>query len=113
MISMDKKYRTRDGREVCIYSTDTGLLQPAHGAYKSPDCVWFQHTWNLDGTDYSSRRELDLIEIKPRHKQTVWLNVYGKDMVDAFASREHSDSYHLPRIACIKVELVFEEGEGL
>jgi hypothetical protein len=32
MISMDKQYRTRDGREVRIYAVDGGGKYPIHGA---------------------------------------------------------------------------------
>jgi hypothetical protein len=57
----------------------------------------------------------DLIEVRPRHKRTVWLNMYGTGIVgETCSSKQHADlaaAYN--RIACIKVDLDFEEGEGL
>jgi hypothetical protein len=46
----------------------------------------------------------------PRHKRTVWLHVFKNGSVCAT-----EESYYVPtgRIACIKVELDFAEGDGL
>ena len=59
----------------------------------------------------------DLIEVKPRIKRTVWLNVHVNRSVVAHNYREEADNLFCkdvaPRIACIKVDLDFEEGEGL
>ena len=48
MIDINKKYRTRDGREVRIYATDCGAAEPVHGAIKSGDW-WELSVWNANG----------------------------------------------------------------
>ena len=55
------------------------------------------------------------LDARPRHKRTVWLNIYGSGIVpEACSAKERADFYAgCNRIACIKVELDFEEGEGL
>jgi len=111
MINKDRTYRTRDGREVRIYATDGGQCGTLiHGAVFD-NASWGSLVWNSDGSKYSWREDsLDLIEVRPRHKRTVWLHVWNGGTVCAT-----EQSYYVPagRIACIKVELDFEEGQGL
>jgi hypothetical protein len=114
MISKDKQYRTRDGREVRIYATDGLGDQAVHGAVKD-DHWWTIYAWYPDGSYALSDRKgrHDLIEVKPRIKRTVWLNVFDEG-VSAFTLKEAADSFHTRcRIACVKVEIDCEEGEGL
>lgn len=115
MIDINKKYRTRDGREVRIYATDTGAKQPIHGAFKDPSGAWIQHSWTHSGEDWYAFPNCDLFEVRPRHKRTVWVNVYGSGIIpENCSSKERADlAAACGRIACIKVELDFEEGEGL
>ena len=114
MIDISKQYRTRDGREVRIYSTDTeGAKKAVHGAIKEKD-GWYMLAWSKNGIVSNVDRNLDLIEVRPRHKRTVWVNVYGRpDDVTAYNDKWKADQSDSPRIACIKVDLDFEEGEGL
>lgn len=115
MISKDKKYRTRDGREVRIYATDGhGETCSVHGAYKDAHDRWILHSWTALGICFC--KENDLIEVKPRHKRTVWLNVYEANAYTTHDTVEDArlrQSQIYDRIACIKVDLDFEEGEGL
>ena len=116
MIDKSKTYRTRDGREVRIYATDGGLHKSmVHGAIFTDGCGWLSNTWSAKGSSRPLTEEFDLIEVRPRHKRTVWLNVYGSGVVpEACSSKERADlAAACGRIACIKVELDFEEGEGL
>jgi hypothetical protein len=108
MIDINKKYRTRDGREVRIYATDGKGVYPVHGAVKV-EGGWCFSTWKATGIEGVNNVH-DLIEVRPRHKRTVWLHVFKNGSVCAT-----EESYYVPagRIACIKVELDFEEGEGL
>ena len=115
MIDINKKYRTRDDREVRIYATDGAGTYCIHGAIKN-NGEWEYMRWTNNGTfggniPFGS----DLIEVRPRHKRTVWLNVYNSRIVpEAWNSKENADrAAACGRIACIKVELDFEEGEGL
>ena len=112
MIDINKQYRTRDGREVRIYATDGGGPQPVHGAISGLN-FWSTANWSKNGSYtvvYGQEHDNDLIEVRPRHKRTVWLHVWKNGTVCAT-----EQSYYVPagRIACIKVELDFEEGQGL
>ena len=112
MIDKNKTYKTRDGREVRIYATDGGGPQPVHGAISGLN-FWSTANWSKNGSYtvvYGQEHDNDLIEVRPRHKRTVWLHVWNGGTVCAT-----EESYYVTagRIACIKVELDFEEGEGL
>ena len=112
MIDKNKVYKTRDGREVRIYATDGGGKNPVHGSIKQED-GWILQVWPKSGRYFEDDDEgyrIDLIEVCPRHKRTVWLHVWNDGAV-----RATEESYYAAtgRIACIKVELDFEEGQGL
>ena len=111
MIDINKKYRTHDGREVRIYAMDGGGNYPIHGAVMEDG--WKQYRWLPDGTGVFDNDYL--IEVKPRIQQTVWLNIYAKHVCpDVFNSKGNADLWASEcRIACVKVEIDFEEGEGL
>lgn len=118
MIDKSKTYRTRSGNEVRIYATDGSGRKSVHGAYFDTFVKgWISLVWTeygkVDG--YQDLQPLDLIEVRPRHKRTVWLNVYGSGIVpEACSSKERADlAAACGRIACLRVELDFEEGEGL
>lgn len=119
MISKDKTYRTRDGREVRIYATDGGCGGAIHGAVDvgSPsEPSWIGMQWTEIGMVMGLMgNRHDLIEVKPRRKRTVWINVYSDTReVSAWPTRIHADKIAaVNRIACIEVDLDFEEGEGL
>ena len=117
MIDKNKTYKTRDGREVRIYATDGGGPQPIHGAISGLN-FWSTANWSKNGSYtvvYGQEHDNDLIEVRPRHKRTVWLNVYSTSRhVEAFVDKLMADKMSASsRIACIKVELDFEEGQGL
>jgi hypothetical protein len=112
MIDINKKYLTRDGREVRIYATDGGGPQPVHGAISGLN-FWSTANWSKNGSYtvvYGQEHDNDLIEVRPRHKRTVWLHVFKNSTVCATEEAYYEITN---RIACIKVELDFEEGEGL
>ena len=115
MIDKNKTYKTRDGREVRIYATDGRAFYPIHGAILQ-EHGWQQSCWAVDGLhsiSSSGNHSGDLIEVRPRHKRTAWVNVYEDSKPALHLSRELADQYCCDRIACIKIELDFEEGEGL
>lgn len=108
-ISMDKKYRTRVGHEVRIYAVDGYRDYPIHGAIMEDG--WCVHNWTENGKGALSR--YDLIEVKPRIQRTVWMNVY-EDAFFSYFDKESADSTLRPnRLACIKIEIDCEKGEGL
>lgn len=114
MISKDKTYCTRGGKQVRIYATDAGGLFPVHGAILC-DGLWIGMKWTCDGHTHFTQNNAhismdDLAEVKPRHKRTVWLHVFKDSVVCATDIAYYNITN---RIACIKVDLDFEEGEGL
>ena len=115
MIEKEKTYRTRDGRKVRIYATDGHPSEPVHGAFQDYSCAWNSCMWSHDGTNIYGKVDIDLIEVKPRIKRTVWLNVFDNEVIHGgWLTKEEAQGYnpnHL--VACIKVDLDFEEGEGL
>jgi len=121
MISKDKQYRTRDGREVRIYATDGHPDEPVHGAFKDYSGQWNTSIWNLDGTCrfkkcVSGEQCVDLVEVKQRIKRTFWFNIVPETQGATIGclSKEHADRLQAPnRIACVKIEIDCEEGEGL
>jgi hypothetical protein len=127
MVSKDKTYRTRDGREVRIYATDggapDGVSESVHGAVKNyfgwSPAIWKadgKHSWGA-GSYSCPNPNNDLIEVKPRVHRIVWLNVHPT-VVRVYSNREQADNDALSysfkdRLACVKVEIDCEEGEGL
>ena len=109
MISLDKQYRTRDGREVRLYALDGALPYSIHGAIKT-EHGWVRASWALNGEENLGANNLDLIEVRPRIKRTVFLHVFENSTVCAA-----EDAYYkiANRLACIRVEIDCEEGEGL
>ena len=124
MIDINKTYRTRDGREVRIYATDGGLENcMTHGAAKNKSGFWEAANWyTAHGGYYDDGvpHQYDLIEVRPRHKRTVWLAVYHNGYIEATSKLEWRNGPCIngpydgaKPIACIKVELDFCEGDGL
>jgi hypothetical protein len=120
MIDPKKQYRTRDGREVRIYAVDGGGPLSVHGAIYKP-CLeeWETRQWPATG-HYGTENPspCDLIEVKPRIKREVWVNVYrqedGFEFCELHENREDAD--YKPgdaRIACVKLTIDCEEGDGL
>ena len=109
MISMDKTYRTRDGREVRLYAIDGGGTSPVHGAFKNPT-GWISCYWMSEGFQTVIEGPYDLIEAKPRIKREVWLSLYpnGGTWFCLESSQVRDDC-----LAKIKVEIDVEEGHGL
>lgn len=114
MIDINKKYRTRDGQEARIYATDGEHGELVHGAVNHSQHGWQSMIWFANGNYLEDEEsDFDLIEVRSRHKRTVWLNVYDRHTF-LYDNRKDADSMRDDdRIACIKVDLDFEEGEGL
>lgn len=116
MIDKTKTYRTRDGREVRIYATDGNGERPIHGAVLS-EMGWTCFTWMGDGKytgDGFGTHSRDLIEVKPRIKREVWVNVYPTDFT-IHRDKQAADYMcgNSSRIACVRLTIDVEEGEGL
>ena len=110
MISMDKKYRTRDGHEVRIYAVDGISPSPIHGAFLTID-GWATCNWTKTGAKFLAGKSFtDLIEVKPRVKKTMWLSLYPNGVV-WFCTEDSKVGDDC--LARVKVEIDVEEGEGL
>lgn len=116
MISKDKTYRTRDGREVRIYAVDGGGVCPIQGAYLH-DNRWILASWTAQGmrTTDEELYDSDLIEVKPRIQREYWMNIYEtNEYVGIYDSKALADAgANRSRIACIKITIDCEKGEGL
>ena len=110
MISMNKRYQTRDGRPVELLTTSArdSRKWPVMGYVGDWKNVTF---WSPEGIHdvNGGRSNLDLIEAKPT--RVMWLNVYPDDEVHAHDSREVADACSVDdnRISRLKVE--FREGQ--
>lgn len=113
---MDKQYRTRDGREVRIYAVDGGGYKEVHGAYR--DAIgWVLAYWYDDGKSVRTvDGPYDLIEVKPRIRREYWVNVdkIGYHQPICWVTKELADRKRSKdRIACVKITIDCEEGDGL
>lgn len=116
MIDKNKKYRTRDGKEVRIYETEGNTHNGIHGAIKI-DEAWCVAHWTAKGTFFNiTESGGDLVEVKPRIQKSYWINVYpsGSFNLVAWNSRTDAANGRQPGcIATVQVHIDCEEGEGL
>lgn len=116
-IEMDKQYRTRDGREAKVLMVDAGTSHPVIAAHRDRETdIWWSLHFTAEGRVSESREDpRDLIEVKPRIKRTLWLNIYSNAEA-GFTNRSREDADATAgrqRIACIPIEIDCEHGEGL
>ena len=103
MISMDKKYRTRDGRDVRLLCVDGPEDYPVIGIVagdKRAEC------WTSGGLSYDDGcgiSETDLIEYHEPDIRTIWVNVYeggvsahGREDLARFSAGEDTISIAQP-----------------
>jgi hypothetical protein len=100
MIDINKKYRTRDGREVRIYAMDGYVPYSVHGAVLTEE-GWFPRCWTEQGELSHARlahSAHDIIEVRPRHKVSVWINTYGATVSGGlYSTRESADEAAVSR----------------
>lgn len=119
-IEMGKEYRTRDGRSVRLLCIDGPSILPVVGIIYGPGssvtAAWTGSvtSWTSDGqSECSDFSNLDLVEVRKKFKREAWANVYP-DYTIVESTRESADRMALShRVACIKVIIEGEEGEGL
>ncbi len=112
---MDKKYKTRDGREVKIYSVEGNCYDYIHGAVMQFNGNWELRSWYKNGKEWSSEEgSLDLIEVKERKKIESWANIYPDGAIAPHPTKEKADNGRASDcFACVKITIDCEEGEGL
>ena len=116
LISMDKQYRTRDGREVEVLKVGVNHRNfPVAVVVTNKDGSQLIGTRTSTGRMYSCKENpSDLVEVKPRIKQTVWMNIYSNGRPRPHFIKEEADINCMSdRIACVKIEIDCEHGEGL
>lgn len=120
-IDPSKTYRTRDGRSVRIFATDGGGDFPILGAvFVERGQAWLPESWTASGrltTNYDHHPR-DLVEVKPRITWERWVNVYGFGPGQLHATHYSARQEALtlkanPPLACVRVIIDCEKGEGL
>lgn len=105
---------TRDGRKVTIYYTEAPDEYPIYGRIKgAPEPSY----WRRNGTylTIGGESNRDLIQPPRQFKYERWVNVYedGPSLYHHL-TKEIADLHKRhKRIACVKVVIEGEEGEGL
>ena len=114
LISMDKQYRTHGDLPVRILSIDLkNSFLPVVGAVLNQG---IEKIVQFTSRGFSSEgSHFDLIEVKTRIKQDAWVNVYsGGHLSEMHPTKKDADQFaNKTRIACVKVEIDCEQGEGL
>ncbi len=111
MISIDKQYKTRDGKEVRIYAVDGIGPYCVHGAVNTL-LGWKPCSWDEEGDRGSIREDpLDLVEVKPRMQYTFDVEIckFGSRVTIYEVGVRHTSEV----LARTKITVDVEEGEGL
>ena len=111
-IEMGKKYKTRAGDEVRLYACNCGGVWSVHGAYKI-DEGWRSEVWKENGR-YNEREnnDNDLIEVPQWIQREYWVNVYEHGIGTGNRDKCDADANGGSRLACVKMIIDCEVGEG-
>ena len=116
-IDINKKYRTIDGKEVVIYTTDgADKAFPVVGEVRLDESSSIVSKWSVYGQVHGTYvKDHCLVEVKPRIKRTVWVNVYPEPYADIVHPSHEAANQEAAacRLACVMKEIDCEEGEGL
>jgi hypothetical protein len=116
MISMDKKYKTRDGREVKILTTERKDDYPVVGLIVEDSGIETVRSWPLSGV-YSEEHEClaDLVETKITLDIEGYFNIYKNDDFSFHRNKARAINASYNRkdlLARKKVKIEIEIGEG-
>lgn len=107
--------QTRDGRAARIICTDRAnsshpliVLIGTEGDGDNVESVW---PYTVSG--HNHRFEGDLVPLPKRIQREYWANGYATGQFGFYSSREGADLNAGARVACVKVVIDCEEGEGL
>jgi hypothetical protein len=123
-IDINKKYRTADGREVCIFTTESPDAEyPVVGVVRDLDGLWSPESWTLYGEyvydGMSNGTRSNLIEVKEKKKLTGYVNVYKDGCATVHLNKATAEFHRKDDgncIACIPIDkynIEYEENEGL
>lgn len=119
IVDINKQYRTQDGEKVRIYCIDGSGTYPVHGAIFDDEVeVWMVNSWTSKGMTREGHNDpYDLVEVKPRIQREYWMNLYNSGSGSVWKNRQNADEgakgTKNNRIACVKIVIDCEEGEGL
>ena len=110
LISMDKKY-TCNGkpmRVLCVDRTGEGTSSAVVAMHERSGVITYFDKYGNNILKCCS----NLVEVRDRIKRTVWVNVYpNTNSTSVHASK--ADAERVCRLACVKLVIDVEEGEGL
>ena len=113
-IELGKEYRLANGMKFRLYAVNAGGNHPVHGAYLDDDKEWKHQCWMADGKlDKDEVAQFNLIEVRPRHKVTVWINFYTGNLWFNLSRADADTSAASTRLACVEYTFDFAEGDGL
>lgn len=113
MISMNKKYITRKGEGVYLYTVNAGSIYTVHGVIAGN---FHPSSWCSDGACMvGTTSDRDLIEVEPTIYKELWINVYEDPECDPdfWSSKERADKVGVGRFACVKFIIDCKKGDGL
>ncbi|TWT57207.1 hypothetical protein KOR42_05650 [Thalassoglobus neptunius] len=118
---INKEYQTRKhGYRYVHYSSNGKEPRIYIGAYIEDGIEYpIRHTRSGNRFDDDATNMFDLVEVKPRVKRTVYLNVLKDEVEDydsvfCYESREAADySSSTDRVLCIKLNIDLPHGYGL
>ena len=119
LISMDKKYQTKDGNPVTILRIDIkDMLYPVVGIVSHEEGTETVETYTSTGAFITNRESpQDLVEVVEKKKVKKWINIYEHEKnitYSAWDSKGEADtSASNNRIACKEIEIEYIDSEGL
>lgn len=123
MIEIGKNYRTRCGWQARVHATDMASnFYPVLATILCPDRGWVTVRLTAEGYFGSSAdpHDYDLIEVRPRVKITLWVNLYRDERsksgycIAAHDTKEVAVKSRGDKcLMTIPVTIEGEEGEGL
>lgn len=115
MIDMNKKYRTRGGRDVTLLTTSGRGGWPIVGYITENGDL--PEAWSATGQYYEdTKSDLDLVEVVEPVTEELWVNLYPPNsrLPACHSSKAIADYRAKPdRIACVKVTVTYKPGDGL
>ena len=114
-IDINKKYKTRDGRDVIIYAVYDKGSYPIHGAIKLSE-GWMGSMWTKEGVYCEETQDpFDLVEVEEEVEYDFWVNVYEDGRAIQHTTKADANLWtdDDDRIACINIKGTVKKGEGL
>lgn len=111
-IDWTKPVRTKDGRAVRVLCTDGPGDYPVIGIVDG-ECRC--RTWTLDGIELTGNTgPCDLENTPQRIQREYWVNVYPSTLSPHHFTKQNADNDRCDDcLACVKITIDCEEGEGL